>query len=68
MNSLFKVAVRLAKTQQCAEWLAKVTQADLSLRWVHSHFVGFVMSRLKYYRLFVPSAPKSKQGRLRPDV
>ena len=23
-------------------------QADLSLRWVHTHFVGFVMSRLKY--------------------
>ena len=21
-------------------------QADLSLRWAHSHFVGFVMSRL----------------------
>ena len=24
-------------------------QADLSLRWAHSHFVGFVMSRLKCY-------------------
>ena len=24
------------------------TQADLSLRWAHSHFVGFVMRRLKY--------------------
>ena len=23
-------------------------QADLSLRWAHSHFVGFVMSRLRY--------------------
>ena len=23
-------------------------QADPSLRWAHSHFVGFVMSRLKY--------------------
>ena len=23
-------------------------QADLSLRWVHTHFVGFVMSRLIY--------------------
>ena len=23
-------------------------QADLSLRWVHTHFVGFVMSRLNY--------------------
>ena len=22
-------------------------QADLSLRWVHSHFVGFIMLRLK---------------------
>ena len=25
-------------------------QADLSLRWAHSHFVGFVMSRLNYYQ------------------
>ena len=25
-------------------------KADLSLRWVHSHFVGFVMSRLKICR------------------
>ena len=24
-------------------------QADLSLRWVHSHFVGFVMRRLRLY-------------------
>ena len=24
--------------------------ADLSLRWAHSHFVGFVMSRLIYTR------------------
>ena len=23
-------------------------QADLSLRWAHSHFVGFVRSRLKF--------------------
>ena len=23
-------------------------QADLSLRWAHTHFVGFVMSRLIY--------------------
>ena len=26
------------------------TRADLSLRWAHSHFVGFVMRRLKYIR------------------
>ena len=25
-------------------------QADLSLRWAHTHFVGFVMSWLKYRR------------------
>ena len=28
-------------------------QADLSLRWAHSHFVGFVMSRLKYFFYFI---------------
>ena len=26
-------------------------QADLSLRWAHRHFVGFVMSRLTSYRV-----------------
>ena len=26
-------------------------QADLSLRWAHTHFVGFVMSRLNYWRM-----------------
>ena len=24
-------------------------QADLSLRWAHTHFVGFVMSRLMFH-------------------
>ena len=51
------VSVCLAKTQislgirpvwsessLCAQWVAK---ADLSLHWVHTHFVDFVMSRLK---------------------
>ena len=28
-----------------------IKQADLSLRWTHSHFVGFVMSRLMYRRV-----------------
>ena len=28
-------------------------QADLSLRWVHTHFVGFVMSRLKFNSKFI---------------
>ena len=53
-----KVDVRPAKTQislgihqfdqglRCA--LSADAQADLSLRWAHSHFVGFVMSRLIY--------------------
>ena len=29
-------------------------QADLSLRWVHTHFVGFVMSRLISHSFTVP--------------
>ena len=29
----------------CSDWAD--AQADLSLRWAHSHFVGFVMRRLK---------------------
>ena len=54
-----KVTVRPAKTQislgiriwsessLCAQWAD--AQADLSLRWAHTHSVGFVMSRLIYY-------------------
>ena len=30
----------------CPDWAD--ANADLSLRWAHSHFVGFVMSRLIY--------------------
>ena len=29
-------------------------QADLSLRWAHSHFVGFVMSWLNYFQIVWP--------------
>ena len=53
-----KVSVRSAKTQISLGIRLLSTQrrlssdwadaADLSLRWAHSHFVGFVMSRLKY--------------------
>ena len=28
-------------------------QADLSLRWTHSHFVGFVMSELIWYSIAI---------------
>ena len=41
------MTVRPAKTQISLGILAD-SQADLSLRWVHSHFVGFVMSRFIY--------------------
>ena len=49
----------LSESSLCAQWVAKDpsflhadsedwadAQADLSLRWAHTHFVGFVMSRL----------------------
>ena len=52
-----------SESSLCAQWVAKDpsfvhadnedwsdwadAQADLSLRWAHSHIVGFVMSRLK---------------------
>ena len=44
-----------SESSLCAQWVAEDqavfmrtadAQADLSLRWAHSHFVGFVMSRL----------------------
>ena len=52
-----------SESSLCAQWVAKDpsflhadskdwsdwpdAQADLSLRWAHSHFIGFVMRRLK---------------------
>ena len=57
-----------SESSLCTQWVAKdpsflhadskdwsdwaEAQADLNLRWAHSHFVGFVMSRLIYYFLF----------------
>ena len=53
-------SIHADQSSLCAQWVAKGqnfhhadseddwvdAQADLSLRWAHSHFVGFVMSRL----------------------
>ena len=38
------LATRWAHSEDWSDWAD--TQADLSLRWAHTHFVGFVMSRL----------------------
>ena len=35
-----------AQQRLWSDWLD--AQADLSLRWAHSHFVGFVMSQLNF--------------------
>ena len=35
-----------AYSEDCSDWTD--AQADLSLRWAHTHFVGFVMSWLRY--------------------
>ena len=41
-------------------------QTDASLRWAHSHFVGFVMSRLNWYAfLFVHSSIVSQRVTMR---
>ena len=47
-----------SESSLCAQWVAKGpsflhadAQADLSLRWAHTHFVGFVTRRLICYRL-----------------
>ena len=44
-----------SESSLCAQWVDKDlsflhAQADLNLRWAHTHFVGFVMSRLKYQK------------------
>ena len=41
----------LAQGRLWSDWAD--AQADLSLRWAHSHFVGFVMSRLIYSPIFM---------------
>ena len=42
---LGSLATHLLHNEDWSDWAD--AQADLSLRWAHSHFVGFVMSRLK---------------------
>ena len=48
----------ISESSLCAQWVAKDpsslhadsdAQADLRLRWAHSHFVGFVVSQLKLF-------------------
>ena len=41
-----------AQRRHCSDWAD--AQADLNLRWAHSHFVGFVMSRLTFVYFVVP--------------
>ena len=36
-------------TSEDSDQTGRAAQADLSLRWAHSHFVGFVLGRLNYY-------------------
>ena len=58
--SLISLAVHpmaswVPKVSSCGQWRLwsdwEDAQADLSLRWMHSHFVGFVMSQLVYQPL-----------------
>ena len=42
-----------AKRRISSDWAD--AQTDLSLRWAHNHFVGFVMSRLIYIRCIAPA-------------
>ena len=43
-RKLGSLATNQAHSELWSDWAD--AQADLSLRWVHSHFVGFVVSRL----------------------
>ena len=45
-RKLGSLATHWACSEDWSDWAD--AQADLSLRWVHTHFVGFVMSRLKF--------------------
>ena len=46
-RKLGSLATHWAHSEDWSDWAD--AQADLSLRWAHSHFVGFVMSRLKLF-------------------
>ena len=46
-RNLGSLATHWAHSEDWSEWAD--AQADISLRWAHSHFVGFVMSWLKLF-------------------
>ena len=45
-RKLGSLATHWVYSEDWSDWAD--AQADLSLRWAHNHFVGFVMSRLKH--------------------
>ena len=47
-RKLGSLATHWAHSEDWSDWAD--AQADLSLRWAHSHFVGFVMRRLIWWR------------------
>ena len=49
-RKLGSLATHWAHSEDWSDWVD--AQADLSLRWVHSHFVGFVMKRLKFIYIY----------------
>ena len=44
MKKAWALSYPLSASDDCSAWAG--AQADLSLRWAHTHFVGFVMRRL----------------------
>ena len=51
-RKLGSLATHWAHSEDWSVWAD--AQADLSLRWAHTHFVGFVMRRVSYLRLQYP--------------
>ena len=49
-RKLGSLATHWAHSENWTEWVD--AQADLSLRWAHNHFVGFVMSQLICFSVF----------------
>ena len=52
-RKLGSLATHWAHSEDWSDWVD--AQADLSLRWAHIHFVGFVMSWLKWQTVFDPA-------------
>ena len=62
MKKAWSLASHWVHSEDWSDWSDwSDAQADLSLRWTQSHFVGFVMRRLNYYNDLLQIHPTEMQ-------